>query len=123
MVRAGLKGILENRQTDIATGEAPDCDEVLREIQSGDWNLVLVDMLLPGMGGAKLIKRIKELRPKVSVLAMGMHKEEQFAVQALRSGAQGYLIKGCPPEDLLAAIRTIAAGGTHFTPPRGNTGL
>jgi len=79
------------------------------------WDLVLLDLSIPGKNGLELLKEIREQRPKLPVLILSMHPEEQFSTRALRAGASGYLSKSAPSDTLLEAIRQLMRGGKFIT--------
>jgi DNA-binding NarL/FixJ family response regulator len=114
IVRDGLKRILE-ATTDLQVGaEAADGDELLRLIKANDYDVAVIDMSMPGLAGIDLIKRLKREKPALRVLVLSMHGESQYAARALKAGASGYLNKDSAAEQLVGAIRKIAAGGVHI---------
>jgi DNA-binding NarL/FixJ family response regulator len=115
IVREGLKQVLSATTDMVVAGEAADGQEVLDRIRHDHWDVVVLDMTMPGLCGIDLIKRIKDERPELRVLVLSMHKEDQFAIRALKVGASGYLTKGSAPELLISAIRRVAAGGKHIS--------
>jgi DNA-binding NarL/FixJ family response regulator len=116
MVRSGLKEILADTGDITVAGEATNGHEVLAQVRAHDFDVAVLDMTMPGRSGIELIKQVKEARPKLRVLVLTMHKEEQYAVRALRAGASGYLTKEGAADQLVAAIRRIAAGGAYVSP-------
>ena len=116
MVRSGLKEILADTGDISVTGEATNGHEVLAQVRAHEFDVAVLDMTMPGRSGIELIRQVKEARPKLRVLVLTMHKEEQYAVRALRAGASGYLTKESAADQLVAAIRRIAAGGAHVSP-------
>jgi DNA-binding NarL/FixJ family response regulator len=115
MVRSGLKEILADTGDIVVAGEATDGHEALAQVRAQDFDVAVLDMTMPGRSGIELIKQVKEARPKLRVLVLTMHKEEQYAVRALRAGASGYLTKESAADQLVAAIRRIAAGGAYVS--------
>ena len=115
IVRAGLKQILSANSDMEVAGEAQNGQEVLDAIGKNQWDVVLLDMSMPGLSGIDLIKRIKEKKPGINILVLSMHQEDQFAVRALKAGASGYLNKDSASELLVSAIRRVAAGGKHIS--------
>jgi two-component system invasion response regulator UvrY len=97
-------------------GEAGTPQEALDLVCNQDWDLIILDVNLPGRDGIELLKEIRSARPKVQVMILSMHSEEQFAVRALRAGAASYLTKDSSPEILLQAVRRLLAGGKFITP-------
>jgi len=116
IVREGLRRILGASPDMMVVGEAAEGIEALEKIETCQPDAVLVDISMPGMSGIDLINRIREAHPHLPVLVLSMHKEEQFAVRALKVGASGYLTKDCAPEQLAQAIRRVVAGGKYITP-------
>ena len=115
IVRDGLKRIL-GATPDLQVGaEAADGDELLRLIKANDYDVAVIDMSMPGLAGIDLIKRLKREKPALRVLVLSMHGESQYAARALKAGASGYLNKDSAAEQLVGAIRKIAAGGVHIT--------
>lgn len=116
IVRSGLKQIIATTADLQVAGEAAQGAEVLAALRAGDYDLLLVDMTMPGLSGVDLIRRVKVEWPLLPVLVLSMLNEAQIASRALRAGAAGYVTKDCEPEILLAAIRKVATGG-HFIDP------
>lgn len=115
IVRDGLKRIL-GATTDLQVGaEAADGDELLRLIKANEYDVAVIDMSMPGLAGIDLIKRLKREKPALRVLVLSMHGESQYAARALKAGASGYLNKDSAAEQLVGAIRKIAAGGVHIS--------
>lgn len=116
IVREGLKQILAKSGDLVVAGEAANGNDVLKLVRAQEWDVLVTDMSMPGRSGIELIKLVKEARPKLPVLVLSMYGEEQYAVRAIRAGASGYLNKESASEQLVAAIRKIAAGGVHVSP-------
>ncbi|HZP93609.1 MAG TPA: response regulator transcription factor [Burkholderiales bacterium] len=115
LVRDGLKQILAAVADVEVAAEAASGDQVLSLVKTGAFDLVLLDMSMPGLSGINLIKRLKLERPKLRILVLSMHGEHQYAARALKAGASGYLTKDSASEQLVGAIRKIAAGGVYIT--------
>jgi two-component system invasion response regulator UvrY len=115
IVRAGLKQILAETADMVVAGEAANGREVLEQVRQGDWDLVLLDLAMPGKGGLETLKELKTQKPKLPVLVLSIFPEEQYAVRALKAGASGYLTKESAPEELIAAIGKVAQGGKYFS--------
>ena len=115
IVRDGLKGILAATADIQVAAEAANGDEALALIRAGDYDLAMLDMSMPGLSGIDLIKRLKSEKPALRVLVLSMHGEQQYAARALKAGASGYLTKDSAAEQLVGAIRKIAAGGVHIS--------
>jgi two-component system, NarL family, invasion response regulator UvrY len=118
IVRQGLRQTLADA-ADVAEigeiGEAGDARQALELVRQGDWDAVVLDIGLPGRGGIELLKDIKQERPRLPVLILSMHPEDQYAIRALRAGAGGYLTKEAATEKLLEAIRKITTGGRFIS--------
>lgn len=116
LVRGGLKQIFA-RVSDIAVvGEAANGAEVLERLSLNTCDLLLLDLNMPGISGADLIAQIRAQQGDLPVLVLSMHNEPQVATRMLKAGASGYITKDCEPEVLMAAIRTVAAGGNYIDP-------
>ena len=116
IVRQGLKQILLEEFERPILGEAQNCQEVLELVQKQDWDVVVLDISMPGRGGLEVLRELKQARPKLSVLILSLHPEDQYAVRALRAGAAGYMTKEVAPEELVKAIKKIREGGKYVSP-------
>ena len=116
LVRKGLKQILLDTKDIETVDEARDGKETINKVSKKKYDLVLLDISLPGRSGIDVLKQLKCIKPKLPVLILSMHPEEQYAVRSLRAGAAGYLTKESAPDELLNAIRRIANGGKYITP-------
>ena len=96
-------------------GEAQNSQEVLELIRRQDWDIIVLDITMPGRGGLDVLKEIKHERPRLPVLILSIHPEDQYAVRALKAGASGYLTKESAPEELVRAIRKILRGGKYVS--------
>ena len=105
VVRHGLKEILEEEFGSAEFGEAEDGPHTLRLILKQKWDVVVLDISMPGMNGIEVLKNIKSIHPNVPVLVLSMYKEDQYALRALKAGANGYLTKETAPEELIAAVK------------------
>jgi DNA-binding NarL/FixJ family response regulator len=115
IVRDGLKQILLRTGDLVVGGEAKNAQEVMQLVREGDWDVLLMDMSMPGRSGIDLIKQVKSEKPKLPVLVLSMHQEHQYAVRAIRSGASGYLNKDSASEMLVHAIRKVVSGGVFVS--------
>ena len=113
IVRDGLKRILSAQGDMDVAAEAASGDEALALVRANDYNVAVLDMSMPGLAGIDLIKRLKVEKPKLKILVLSMHGEQQYAARALKAGASGYLNKDSAAEQLVGAVRKIAAGGMH----------
>lgn len=116
VVRSGLKQMLSEHADFSVAGEASDGLEVLKKLREQPFDLLLTDMSMPGRSGIELLKLVKAEHPKLAILVLSMHKEEQYAVRALKAGARGYLTKESAPDQLVFAIRKVAGGGVFISP-------
>lgn len=114
IVRDGLKRILAATGDLEVAAEAADGDELLRLVKAGDYDVAVVDMSMPGLAGIALIKRLKDEKPRLKILVLSMHGEQQYAARVLKAGASGYLNKDSAAEMLVGALRKVAAGGMHI---------
>jgi DNA-binding NarL/FixJ family response regulator len=115
VVRRGLKAILTEAFAKASFGEAETAQQALGYIQKQEWNLVILDITMPGKNGLDILADLKHLRPRLPVLLLSMHPEEQFAKRALRGGAAGYLTKESVAEELMKAVRKVLAGGKYIS--------
>lgn len=115
LVRMGLKQLLASAPDIEVCAEAANGDEALALVKANHYHLALLDLSMPGLAGLDLIKRVKLEKPALRVLVLSMHGEQQYAARALKAGASGYLTKDSAPEQLVGAIRKIAAGGVHIS--------
>jgi len=115
IVRQGLKQTLADAADVGEIGEAANGQEALDLIRQRDWDAVVLDIGLPGRGGIEILKDIKRERPRLPVLILSMHPEDQYAIRALRAGAGGYLTKEAATDRLLEAIRKITTGGRFIS--------
>lgn len=115
VVRKGLKQILAETTDIVAADEAINGQEVLEKIRKNDYDIVMLDISMPGRNGLDILKQVKNEKPEMSVLILSMHPEEQYAVRALKAGASGYLTKDSAPDELILAIRKISQGRKYIT--------
>src|SRR4030042_5733325 len=114
--RQGLIRIITNNTDMTVTGEAIDGTDALNKIKENEYDLVLLDISMPGKDGLDVIKEIKGLYPKLAVLVLTMHPENQYAMRMFKSGASGYLTKERAPDELIDAIRIWSGGGKYISP-------
>jgi DNA-binding NarL/FixJ family response regulator len=119
IVRQGLRQILAETGDIEVKAEASAGQEALDIIRRHPLDAVVLDLSMPGTNGLDTLKQIKEERPRLPVLVLSIHPEDQYAVRALRAGASGYLTKSSAPEALVTAIRKLAEGGRFITPSLG----
>jgi two-component system invasion response regulator UvrY len=116
ILRRGLRALLADAFHGAAFGEASNAEQALEQLGEKEWDVALLDITLPGKGGLDLLKEFKDKRPKLPVLVLSVHPEDQFALRALKAGAEGYMTKESAPEELVQAIRQILAGGRYVSP-------
>ncbi|HEY5922480.1 MAG TPA: response regulator transcription factor [Kofleriaceae bacterium] len=114
VVRRGVRAILEDHMPTLAIAEAATGDEALAALNE-KFDAVVLDLSMPGRDGFDLLTEIKHRHPKVPVLIMSLHGEEQFALRALRAGASGYLTKSTAPEQLVAAVTRVLRGQRYIS--------
>ncbi len=111
LMREGLKQLLEGENDIMVSAEAGSGEETLAVMQDGTFDLVLLDLSIPGIHGMELIKKIKERPDSPPILVLSMHNEPEIVKRKLKAGASGYITKDSSPKDLLEAIRKVASGG------------
>lgn len=116
IVRGGLKQIFAMSPDLKVVGESVNGSEVLECLRQEHFDLLLLDLNMPGISGVDLITRVKAHRPELPILVLSMHNEPQVAARALKAGANGYITKDCEPDVLLTAIRKVAARGNYIAP-------
>jgi len=116
IVREGLRRILAADASISVVGEAKDGNEVLVAARAGGFEVLLLDLSMPGKSGVELIKQLKAERHDLRILVLSMHDEQQYAERAIRAGASGYLTKDTAAKQLVAAIGRVAGGGMFITP-------
>ncbi len=115
IVREGLKQILNETQDIKVAGEAANGQELLKILREGHYDIVLLDISMPGLNGLDALKQIKSIKPDLPVLVLSMHPAEQYAVRVLRAGASGYLTKESASDELINAIRKIVTGRKYIS--------
>ncbi len=115
ILRRGLKEVLSDGYSDLIVGEAENFDESVAKLVQEDWNLMLLDIKIPGRDGLELLQETKRLRPKIDVLIVSAYPEVEFAIRAFKLGASGYLCKSQASEELLAAVKRILGGRKYVT--------
>jgi len=113
--REGLKHILEEHPDIIVADEAGNGQEVLDYVWKNEYDMILLDIGMPGMPALEVLKQVKNEKPRLPVLVLSMYPEDQYAVRFIRAGASGYLTKESAPEELITAIRKITAGRKYIT--------
>jgi DNA-binding NarL/FixJ family response regulator len=115
IVREGLKQVLSAASDLTIVGEAQNGQEVLQRVREQDFEVLLLDMSMPGKSGIELIKQVRAEKPRLRIMVLSMHQEPQYAVRAIKAGASGYLTKESASAQLVSAIRKVAGGGAFIT--------
>ncbi len=115
VVRRGLKQILADDFKRATFGEARNAQEALDLVWKDNWDVVILDITMPGRSGLEVLREIKKSKPRLPVLVLSMHPESQFAVRVLKRGAAGYMTKETAPEELVGAIKKVLAGGRYVS--------
>jgi DNA-binding NarL/FixJ family response regulator len=115
IVRKGLKEIIEVTPDMMVGDEASNGQEALEKVRKSDFDVVLLDISMPGRSGLDILKEIKSEKPELSVLILSIHPEEQYAVRVLKAGASGYLTKESAPGELITAIRKASKGRKYVS--------
>jgi two-component system, NarL family, invasion response regulator UvrY len=113
--RRGLKETLAEAFPKVTFGEASTAQETLDHARRQDWDVAILDISMPGKSGLDILDDLKRLRPRLPILLLSMHPEQQFARRALKAGAAGYLTKDGVPEELKEAIKKIVGGGRYVS--------
>ena len=116
IVRQGLKQILSETDDLVVAGEADDGADAMQLARQQQWDVFLLDVTMPNRNGIDTLKQLKKEFPRLPVLMLSMHPEEQYAVRAIKAGASGYLTKQSAPEQLVTAIRQVAQGKKYVSP-------
>src|SRR5512143_1640367 len=115
IARRGIENVLAAALPGATFGEAANYQEAVAQLQDGRWDLVLLDLNLPGRGGLELLADLRRLWPRLLVIVVSAYSEEEFALRCLRLGAQGYVMKTAGSKELVAAVRKVLAGGKYVT--------
>ncbi len=115
VVRKGLKDIIQATPDMTVSGEASKGQEVLENVRKIDFDVVVLDIAMPGRSGLDILKELKSGKPELPVLILSIHPEEQYAVRVLKAGASGYLTKDSAPDELITAIRKVSRGKKYIS--------
>ena len=115
IVREGLKQILAEQRDIVVAGEAENGLDAIRLFRKSRCHVMLLDISMPDRNGIEVLKQIKQERPDLAVLMLSMHREDQYAIRALKAGAAGYLTKQSAPRELVTAIRQVAGGQKYVS--------
>ena len=116
IVRKGLKHTLTDEFGEVEFGEAVNGIEALQKIREKKWDIIILDINMPGRNGLEVLRQVKDEKICASILVLSMHPEEQVAIRALKLGASGYLAKDSADTELISAIRQIGSGKKYITP-------
>jgi DNA-binding NarL/FixJ family response regulator len=115
VVRVGLKQVLAESIPGSVFEEAGSAEDALSQVRQATFDIVILDIALPGESGLDVLKKIKQIRPDLPVLMLSVYAEEEFAVRTVRAGAAGYVTKKAASTDLAEAVRRVVAGGRYVT--------
>ena len=115
IMRSGLAQLIDSNDDMETVGTAEDSAGVLRASHQQEWDVLVLDLSLPGAGGLEVLQQLKASKPKLPIVVFSMHPENRYALRVLRAGAAAYINKGESPLELVAAIRKAAAGGRYIT--------
>lgn len=121
VVRHGLKQILTDEFKRATFGEARNAQEALDLVWKQDWDVVVLDITMPGRSGLDALREIKKSKPRLPVLVLSMHPENQFAMRVLKAGASGYMTKESAPDELVGAVKKVLGGGRYVSSALGET--
>jgi DNA-binding NarL/FixJ family response regulator len=116
IVRRGLRNILQDEFPFAEIEEVGDSEGLIKKVIRNEWNVVLTDLSMPGRSGLEALCQLKQLQPKLPVLILSVHSEEQYAIRALKAGAAGYLNKDMAPDELVNAVHQVVSGKKYITP-------
>jgi DNA-binding NarL/FixJ family response regulator len=116
IVRAGLKQIILEDQSINVAGEAANGADLLRQVRNQDFDVIILDLTMPGMDGIDVLKQLKIEKPHTPVIILTVHPESQYALRILKAGASGYLTKESASDELIRAIRKVHNGGKYINP-------
>ena len=117
IVRKGLVQILNEANDVVEVDEAENGNEVLDKVSEKTYDVVVLDLNMPGISGFQVLEQLKVMGNDVPILVLSMHSEDQYGVRVLRAGAAGYIAKGTAPDELLTAVRRVAGGNKYISAP------
>jgi two-component system invasion response regulator UvrY len=116
ILRRGLRDILSLEFENLTCGEAGNAHQVVAAVQSQSWDLLILDVTMPGRSGLDVLRDVRKLQPKLPVLVLSVHSVDQFGARSLRGGASGYMNKDSAPEELIGAVRKVLTGSVYVSP-------
>jgi DNA-binding NarL/FixJ family response regulator len=121
LFRLGVRELLSRGVTSARTGEAGDFHQMLEQLRRKPWDLLIMDITMPGMTGLAALKQVKQEFPALPVIILSQHPEEQYAIRMFKAGADAYITKTMAPEELVNAIQKVRGGGKYVSPSLGET--
>ena len=115
IVRTGLRQILLEGFPNAEIDEVPDAESLVQQVMKNDYDVVISDLSMPGRTGLEALQQIKQIKPKLPVLILSIHPEEQYAIRVLKAGASGYMSKDLAPDQLVGAVQKVLAGKKYIT--------
>ena len=115
IVRKGLRQILLEEYPFAEVAEAANAEELIKMTMNGSWDVVITDLSMPGRSGLDALRQIRDAHPKLPVLVLSMHPEDQYAIRVLKAGASGYLNKDTAQEELIQAMRRVRVGKKYIS--------
>jgi DNA-binding NarL/FixJ family response regulator len=115
VLREGVKRVFDKQIGTVSFGEASTLQEVLKLVREQEWDIVILDISLGDRSGLEVLKELKQVRPRLPVLILSMHSEEQFARRAFKAGASGYITKDSPRAELVKAVNKVMSGGRYVS--------
>lgn len=115
LIRKGLKEILQQVEGLVSLDEAQNGSELLLKIEENDYDIIVLDISMPGKSGLDVLKDLRNIKPEIPVLILSVYPEEQYAIRVLKAGASGYLTKDSAPDELVSAIKKIVNGGKYIS--------
>lgn len=116
IVRRGLRQILMEGFPTAHIEEIENAEEMIKKITNAEWDVVISDLSMPGRSGLDALQQVKQIQPKLPVLILSIHPEEQYALRVLKAGAAGYLSKDLAPDELVIAVNRVLGGKKYITP-------
>jgi two-component system, NarL family, response regulator NreC len=117
VVRQGLRAVLEAETRFCVVGEAGDGLEVVRLVERLQPDVLVLDMMMPGLNGLEVTRQVKKRAPKTRVVILSMHKDESYVLEALKNGASAYVLKDSSADELIKAVHEAAADRHYLSPP------